>query len=87
MDPNRLGSSVWFIEAVERRLREQACWPTRATGSERFAMASDVVVVADPLHSTGSWRARVISIRCSLQCGRTELVVDAGAKVTLSYSS
>ena len=37
-----------FIEEVERRLREQACWPTRATGSGRYAKASQVVVVADP---------------------------------------
>ncbi len=48
LDRTNLASPSRFIEEVERRLREQACWPTRAAGTERFAKASQVVVVADP---------------------------------------
>lgn len=47
LDRTSPASPSRFIEEVERRLREQPCWPTRATGSERFTTASRVVVVTD----------------------------------------
>ena len=47
---SRTGSSSpsRFLDEVHRRLREDACWPTRATGDQRLATAKQIVIPAEP---------------------------------------
>ena len=42
------GSPDRFATKLAERLRSDACWPTRAAGSEKFAKASDVALPANP---------------------------------------
>jgi hypothetical protein len=69
-----------YIDAVERRLREQACWPTRATGSERFAMANQVVVVADSALDGFLEKSRYLDAALAVDATARKLAAAAGAR-------
>ena len=69
-----------FIDAVERRLREQACWPTRATGSERFAKASQVVVATDSELDGFMSNSRYLDPEFVADATARNLAIAAGAK-------
>jgi hypothetical protein len=69
-----------FIDAVERRLGEQPCWPSRATGSERFAKASQVVIATDSELDGFMPNSRYLDLALVADATARNLAIAAGAQ-------
>jgi hypothetical protein len=79
LERTSLASPSQYIDAVERRLREQVCWPTRATGSQRFAVANQVVVTDSALEGFLE-KSRYLDAALATDATARKLAVAAGAK-------
>lgn len=86
LDRTSPASPPRFIEAVERHLRELACWPSRAAGSERFVKASNTVIVADPILDGFMSSSRYLDPKLVANPTARRLALGAGA-ATFNLSS
>jgi hypothetical protein len=69
-----------FATRLAERLREDACWPTRARGDKRFAKAGAIVLPSDDLYGGFLGDARYLDPALSADENLRKLVEKCGAK-------
>lgn len=69
-----------FIAKLAERLKEDACWPTRARGDKHFAKASDIVLPTDEAYAGFLSDYRYLDPVLAADPALCDLIADRGAK-------
>lgn len=69
-----------FATSLAERLREDACWPTRTRGDERFAKAGAIVLPSDDIYAGFLGDARYLDHELSADGDLGKLLEKCGAK-------
>jgi hypothetical protein len=77
--PNGSVKPARFAEEIARHLRENACWPTRAKGDERFVTAAKLVLPSDPTLDGFLDDSRYLDASLSADSAVRELAATSGA--------
>ncbi|QYA04530.1 DUF3883 domain-containing protein [Rhizobium sp. B21/90] len=69
-----------FATSLAKRLKEDACWPTRAKDNERFAKAGAIVLPSDEIYASFLSDARYLDLTLSPDENLRKLAEKCGAK-------